>query len=60
MTKKNRYCKPTIICDNLIARFTKDELVRDNLFSRPNLIYTGFFIPTIWQILVGGEKFSRQ
>lgn len=30
-TLKCAYCKPIFICDNFISRFTRDELVRDDL-----------------------------
>lgn len=29
------YCKPTLICDDFISRFTIDELVRDQALFRP-------------------------
>lgn len=54
------YCKPTVIRDDLISRFTCNDLVRNDLSSRSSLMYTSFFITTIWQTLVHGKTYSRQ
>lgn len=38
------YCKPTIICDDYILRFTWNDLFCGNKFSWLSLIHTRFFI----------------
>lgn len=37
------YCKPTIIRDDFISQFIRDELVRGDKFLRLTLIHTCFF-----------------
>lgn len=55
------YCKPTIIRNDFISRYTLIKLVRGVTYLCDKVLSTlTFFITTVLQILVSGEKYSRQ